>query len=100
MPSILSRAEFDAVCTENHVREKAESGKLVGEIRHDVVATNPRYPGGRSQIVVFKTVRGQHIGTVHRIVMPDGSTPHEHGKDYTMRDCSRVRAEEPLDPRR
>ena len=58
-------------------------------------ATNPRYAGGTSYILVLKTTNGHHIGTIHRIVMPDGSIPHEHPKDYTLRDCSRVRNPEP-----
>jgi hypothetical protein len=56
-----------------------------------VAATNPRYAGGASVIVKLVTPNGQHIGTFHEIRMPDGSVPHSHPKDYTKRDCSRVR---------
>ena len=38
------------------------------------------------------TFNGQHIGTIHEIVAPDGAILHSHPKDYTLRDCSRVRA--------
>ncbi len=64
------------------------------EIVEGTPATNPRYAGGISFIVALRTTNLRHIGTLHRIVMPDGSVPHEHAKDYTLRDCSRVRAGE------
>jgi len=51
------------------------------------------YPGGVSTIVKLLTDRGQHIGTVHEIVMPDGALVHGHPKDYTARDCTRFRAD-------
>lgn len=50
-----------------------------------------RYSGGASRIVKVMTLNGRHIGTVHEVVMPGGEVPHSHPKDYTRRDCSRVR---------
>ncbi len=38
------------------------------------------------------TANGQHIGTVHEVVMTAGDVVHCHPKDYTRRDCSRVRS--------
>jgi len=61
------------------------------EIVHQIAAGDPRYVGGLSVIVKLITSRGQHIGTVHEIQMPDGTVRHTHPKDYTLRDCSRVR---------
>lgn len=75
--------------------EKWANGLLTESLAKDVAANNPKYQGGRSHIVKLSTQKGQHIGTIHRIVMPDGSVPHEHPKDYTLRDCSRVRIDEP-----
>lgn len=57
-------------------------------------ATNPRWIGGTSRIVRVFTNKGQHIGTFHEIVLPDGSVPHSHPKDYTRRDCTKIAAEE------
>jgi hypothetical protein len=65
-------------------------GILIEEIVAESAATNPLYAGGISRIVVLRTPRGQHIGTVHEIVLADGEIPHSHPKDYTRRDCSRV----------
>ena len=60
-------------------------------IVHQNTAGHPRFTGGISRIIKLITVNGQHIGTLHEIVMPDGSVPHSHPKDYTRRDCSRLR---------
>ncbi len=54
-------------------------------------AVNPRYVGGMSRIIKVLTHNNEHIGTYHEILMPDGEVPHRHPKDYTRRDCSRVR---------
>src|SRR5687768_11893994 len=91
----LSRPEFDHLWISNRVLEKLGEGLLIESVADDVPASNPRYAGGRSQIIKLSTTAGWHIATLHRIVMPDGSIPHEHPKDYTLRDCSRVRIEEP-----
>lgn len=63
--------------------------------RRDKVAqaTNPRWLGGTSHIVRIFTPAGRHIGTLHEIVLPDGSVPHSHPKDYTMRDCTKIAAD-------
>jgi len=60
-------------------------------IVHQGPAGDPRYAGGVSRIVKLVTARGHHIGTVHEVVMADGSVPHCHPKDYTRHDCTRVR---------
>lgn len=70
--------------------EKLRNGILSEIIAYRSPANNPRYVGGISEIVKLLTPNGRHIGTLHRITMPDGSVPHEHGKDYTLRDCSRI----------
>jgi len=74
--------------------EKRSSRLLIEQIVHQTPAGDPRYVGGVSNIVKLVTASGQHIGTFHEIVMPDGSAPHSHPKDYTLRDCSRVRTKE------
>jgi hypothetical protein len=45
-----------------------------------------RYAGGVSEIVYLYNQIGVHVATVHRITMPDGSTPHWHGKGITFSD--------------
>ena len=59
-------------------------------IVHEAAATHPDYRGGASRIVKLMTANNRHIGTLHEIVLPDGSVPHSHPKDYTRRGCSRV----------
>ncbi|MCC6381229.1 MAG: hypothetical protein IT304_01915 [Dehalococcoidia bacterium] len=70
---------------------KRAAGTFMEIVAHDAPASNPLYRDGRSRIVKLITRGGQHVGTVHEIVMPDGAVPHSHPKDYTLRDCSRVR---------
>ncbi len=73
--------------------EKRASGILTDIIVHRAPARDPRYLTGESLIIKVFTPTGQHIGTVHEVMLPDGTTPHSHPKDYTLRDCSRIRAE-------
>lgn len=56
-------------------------GQLSLKVVRSSHATNPRWVGGVSRIVKVFTPRGQHIGTYHEIVLPDGSVPHSHPKD-------------------
>ena len=69
---------------------KHADGTLRSIIVHERSATNPAYADGTSRIVKLLTANDQHIGTVHEIVMPDGTVPHSHPKDYTRRDCERI----------
>ena len=62
-------------------------GALCSMIVHERAATNPAYADGTSRIVKLLTANDQHIGTVHEIVLLDGTVPHSHPKDYTRRDC-------------
>jgi len=52
-------------------------------------ATNQRWLGGTSHIVRIFTPNGRHIGTLHEIVLADGSGPHSP-EDYTRRDCTKI----------
>lgn len=80
------------------VAYKRESGILSAIVADTSDAKNQRYHGGTSYIVKPLTPSGQHIGTLHEIMLPDGSVPHTHPKDYTRRDCTRIRAS--TEPRR
>lgn len=71
--------------------EKRAGRVFLESIAFNGPATNPRYVGGESRYVKLLTRNGYQIGTVHEIVLPDGSIPHRHPKDYTLRDCTRVR---------
>ena len=75
----------------SRVPAKRADGLFHEVIVHESPAGDPRFEGGVSRIVKLLTANGHHIGTLHEVVMPDGSTPHSHPKDYTRRDCSRVR---------
>ena len=75
---------------DNGLPDKRAEGLLRSVIVHETAATHPDYTGGASRIVKLMTANNQHIGTLHEIVLPDGTVPHSHPKDYTRRDCSRV----------
>lgn len=91
--TVISMPAIRRLWAENGLDEKLESGDLHPIVVHETLAMNPTYAGGRSRIVKVFTVNGQHIGTVHEISLPDGSVPHRHPKDYTLRDCTRVRVD-------
>ena len=73
-------------------RKRAE-GALIESIVHRTAARNPRWLGGEARIIKLNTVRGEHIGTLHEVITADGEVVHSHPKDYTRRDCSRVRSD-------
>ena len=76
---------------ENSMDARRSDQLFVEQIVHQTAAGDPRYMGGLSVIVKLITGNGQHVGTVHEIRQPDGTLQHSHPKDYTLRDCSRVR---------
>ena len=95
--SLVSPEVLERLWTENQMSEKRSTGILTERIVHQTAARNPRYAGGASRIILLITPRGQHIGTIHEVVQPDGTVEHSHAKDYMLRDCSRVRVlEEPF----
>lgn len=71
---------------------KRAAGVFLELIVHRTAARDPRWIGGEARIVKLVTANGQHVGTVHEVVTAGGETTHSHPKDYTRRDCSRVRA--------
>ena len=88
--------DLETEWTQNNMPAKREGGHLREIIVSRRPAVNPSYDGGESRIVKLLTLENnQHIGTIHEIVMPDGSVPHSHPKDYTRRNCSRVRVADP-----
>ena len=89
---VTTLQDLERICTLEGVQEKRAAGVLTDIIAYSAPARNPAYAGGESLILKILTPRGQHIATWHEIRMPDGSIPHSHPKDYTRRDCSRVRA--------
>ena len=88
---IVSPDTLESLWNNSRMPTKRTQGILLAAIVYQSPAGDPRYIGGISRIVKLVTARGQHIGTLHEVVMPDGSVPHSHPKDYTQRDCSRVR---------
>jgi len=89
---VTSLDDLERTWNDSRMPVKRTEGVFVEVVAHQAPAGDPRYRGGVSVIIKILTARGRHIGTVHEIVMPDGSVPHSHPKDYTRRDCSRVRA--------
>lgn len=88
---MVSLPYLERLWNDNRVPVKRTEGVLDAIVAHRSPAGDPRYRGGESRIVKLLTPNGRHIGTVHEIVMPDGTVPHSHPKDYTLRDCSRLR---------
>jgi len=89
---VVSPGELEGIWNDNRMPVKRTEGVLTEVVVHEVPAGDPRYRGGSARTIKLITPNGRHIGTVHEVVMPDGSVPHSHPKDYTRRDCSRVRA--------
>jgi hypothetical protein len=87
----VSHDVFERLWQDNALDAKRRNGVFVEIIARRDRATNPRYTGGESRYVKLLTSSGWHIGTLHEIVLPDGSVAHSHAKDYTRRDCSRIR---------
>jgi hypothetical protein len=90
-------ADFQRLWLEQDLPAKLRRGQFQEIIAYQSRAHNPWYKGGEFFIIKLLTPGGQHIATVHRIVLRDGSVPHEHPKDYTRRDCTRVFPSEPQD---
>lgn len=88
---VLSASELETLWATAAVDAKIASGTLHTIIVATAPATNPIYFGGTSRILKVLTPNGQHIGTVHEIEAPDQGVLHRHPKDYTRRDCTRVR---------
>ncbi len=89
---VTTLQELERICLEEGVQAKRAAGILSDIIAYSAPARNPTYAGGASLILKVMTPNGRHIATWHEIRMPNGSIPHSHPKDYTQRDCSRVRA--------
>ncbi|MEP6870660.1 MAG: hypothetical protein ABI939_02295 [Anaerolineaceae bacterium] len=83
--------DLTAIWADNAVDEKLAAGLLNSITAADARTTNPLYAGARSRIIKVLAPKGRHIGTYHEILAPDSSILHRHPKDYTLRDCTRVR---------
>ena len=90
---VTTLEELERICEAEGVQGKRSAGILSDIIAYSAPARNPSYAGGESLILKVMTPNGRHIATWHEIRMPDGAMPHSHPKDYTRRDCSRVRAQ-------
>ncbi len=89
---VTTLQELEQLCEAEGIQAKRASGTRTDIIAYSAPARNPAYAGGESLILKVMTPNGQHIATWHEIRMPDGSIAHSHPKDYTRRDCSRMRA--------
>ncbi len=72
---------------DNDMPTKRRNGALHAELVYESGARDPRLIGVQSRIYKLMTPRGQHVGTVHDIVNPDGTLRAQHVHDYTARDC-------------
>ena len=97
---VISLTDLEMLWHDAGVDAKVDTEALYLELidLEDTPATNPRYEGGLSRFYLVKTSsHHRHVGTIHRIEMPDGLVPHSHPHDYTRRDCSRCRVPDPND---
>jgi hypothetical protein len=89
---LVSEAELLRLWDENHVSEKRAAGLLIESIARETPAADPALPAVVGRIIKLETpVHRRHIGTLHEVVDRDGNVLHSHPKDYTRRDCTRVR---------
>jgi hypothetical protein len=56
--------------------QQIQDGTLTTHVAAAVPATNPRYGGGTSQMLIHRDHSGRHVCTTHRIVDRDGSVLH------------------------
>ncbi len=89
---VVPFAELDALWAANEVDRKRASGMFLESSVDRTAVRNPRWLGGEARIAKLITANGQHIGAVHEVLMTAGDVVHSHPKDYTRRDCSRVRS--------
>ena len=89
---VISQTALETLWAANQMDAKREAGTLTDLVADEARASNPAYAGATSRIVKLLTASGQHIGTIHEIVDGEGKVLHSHPKDYTRRDCSRVRS--------
>lgn len=92
--TIVSVDELQRLWDENHVSEKRKAGVFSEIIAHRAEPDDPSMKGTMQSVIIkLLTASGRHIGTLHEIIYlgPADASPHSHPKDYTLRDCSRVR---------
>jgi hypothetical protein len=90
--SLVSAEALQRLWDENHMTEKRAAKLFVEKIAYSTPARDPRLAGGTSVIVLLFTRNGHHVGTVHEVILGDGTpSEHSHPKDYVLRDCNRVR---------
>jgi len=91
--SIVTAEELQRLWDENRVSEKRAAGAFLERVSWHSPARDPRMAGAWSAYVRLYTPDGFHIGTLHEVLYREDGRPagHSHPKDYTLRDCSRVR---------
>jgi hypothetical protein len=78
--------ELEELLKALEVWQKIRNGTLSTEPIIAIQTPSRAHSGGTSQIVQHRNVLGYHSLTTHRILMPDGTTPHWHGKDIRFGD--------------
>jgi hypothetical protein len=78
--------ELEAVFQALEVWQKITDGRLSDEVIVPTRVASWDFVGGVSEIVRHKNEAGYQVATTHRIVMPDGTTPHWDGKDIRLGD--------------
>jgi hypothetical protein len=77
------------------VSEKRAEGVFIEMVSQPTESGDRRYAGEFSVIVRLYTKNGRHIGTLHQMIDSSGTVLVDrhppHPRDYTLRDCSRVR---------
>lgn len=89
----LSKDEFDKLFLSLEIAQKVADGRLTAV--PIVRASRPSWAhaGGTSEIVRHRNQLGFQVATSHRIIMPDASVPHSHGKDLHIGDIVLWRGE-------
>jgi len=88
---IVPDAELARLWTEGNVTAKRAAGVFLEIPVYQAPARDPNRAGVWAILFKLLTPSGQHIGTVHDIIGPDGAVLDSHPHDYILRDCSKVR---------
>ena len=81
---VVSLAELQQFFNELELWSQIHHGTLTSDVITESPATNPRYGGGISQMLVHRDDGGRHVCTTHRIIDASGNVLHWDEADVKL----------------